>query len=149
MKPDPPFEFLEPEAPIYTRPRYLPGSRIRSAQVSNSIICEGSSISRATVNESIVGIRSRIGEDTVISKSILMGADYFEHGPTREGIPLGIGQGSIVERAIVDKNARIGANVVIRGREDMPHYQGEAYAVVDGIVIVMKGATIPDGTVIE
>ncbi len=149
VKPDPPFEFLEPGAPIYTRPRYLPGSRIRSAQISDSIICEGSAIARATVNDSIVGIRSRIGEDTVISKSILMGADYFEHGPTREGIPLGIGHGTVIERAIVDKNARIGANVIIRGREDMPHHQGDAHAVVDGIVIIMKGATIPDGTVIE
>ena len=146
VDPDPPFAFFDPERPIYTHPRYLPGSHITDASISNSILCEGTRVHRARIEHSIVGIRSIIRDDVEILKSILMGADYFDREPLRHTVPLGIGRGTKIERAIIDKNARIGAHVVIRGHPDLPQKTAETYAIVDGIVVVLKNAVIPDGT---
>ena len=148
VQPNPPFEFLDPDRPIYTRARFLPGSRIHGATISDSIVCEGSQIQTARITKSIVGIRSIIKEGVQIRDSIVMGADYFDGEHGAHEIPLGIGGNTTIERAIVDKNARIGSNVVIRGREDLPDRMEETYAIVDGIVIILKNAVIPDGTVI-
>jgi len=148
VQPSPPFDFLDPDRPIYTRPRFLPGARIRDAQITNSIVCEASTIHRAQIANSIVGIRSVIQEGAAIRESILMGADYFDR-PRQRGIqPLGIGPGTTIEHAIVDKNARIGRNVVIRGGSGLENREDENYVVIDGIVIVLKNAQIPDGSVI-
>ena len=149
VEPDPPFEFLDPMRPIYTHPRYLPGARIQDGAISDSIVCEGSRIVGAEIANSIIGIRSIVDESVSITRSILMGADQASTIPATSTIPVGIGSGSTIERAIIDKNARIGRNVVIRGREGLPPRVEENHAVVDGIVVILKNAVIPDGTVIE
>lgn len=149
VEPDPPFAFFDASRPIYTHPRYLPGSHILNASVSESIVCEGSRIAGARVEHSIVGIRSIIRENVTISHSILMGADYYDTIPPRREIPLGIGSNTVIERAIIDKNARIGSNVIIRGRPGLPPQSTETYSIVDGIVVVLKNAVVPDGTHIE
>jgi glucose-1-phosphate adenylyltransferase len=150
---DPPFDFMDPSGPIYSRPRYLPGSRMQGCDIRNSIVCEGTRIQHATIENSIIGIRSAIGDDVRIRDAIVMGADFFEeesyvHGVPEHDLPLGVGNGTVIERAIIDKNARIGRNVVIRGSEDLPDQVEANYAIIDGIVMVLKNAVLPDGTVI-
>jgi len=142
---DAPFLFQDGKNPIYTHPRYLPGSRLEDAHVAGSIICEGSHIAQAEIAGSIIGIRSVIFPRTRIEQSIVMGADFYEFGHEHGPVPVGIGEGTSVATAIIDKNARIGKNVRIRGSRDLPDEQGDGWAVRDGIVIVLKNATIPDG----
>lgn len=148
VKENPPFNFLEPQWPIYTRPRYLPGSRVHHAHIDNCIVCEGTEITNASISESIVGIRSIVREGVSIRRSILMGADFFEIDRACGPLPLGIGRNSSIENAIVDKNARIGSNVVIRGGEGLDDHDDENYSIKDGIVIILKNAVIPDGSII-
>jgi glucose-1-phosphate adenylyltransferase len=145
-QPNPPFEFYNTVSPVYSRPRYLPGCRVRGAVITDCIVCEGSSIFRAHLSNSIIGIRAVIQKDVDIAESILMGADYFEQEPP-EGLPgIGIGEGTRISRAIVDKNARIGKNCVIKGSESLANVTEKDYSIVDGVVIILKGAVIPDGT---
>ncbi|MFA6244358.1 MAG: glucose-1-phosphate adenylyltransferase [Candidatus Hydrogenedentales bacterium] len=147
---NPPFEFHLPGQPIYSRPRFLPGARIEKAEIVRSLICEGSTIVGANVSDSIIGIRTIVRGNATIDRSVLMGSDYFEgEKGSNSAIPMGIGEGSVISRAIIDKNARIGKNVVIRGSDGMPNSDGDGYAVRDGLVIVLKSAIIPDGTTIE
>ncbi|MDQ1255782.1 MAG: glucose-phosphate adenylyltransferase, partial [Candidatus Hydrogenedentes bacterium] len=150
VRPEPPFQFYDPSRIIYTHPRYLPGAKLENATVKNSIICEGSRIERAEISDSVVGIRSVVHPGVTIDKAILMGADYLLGDlNVSTAIPLGIGRGSEISRAIIDKNACIGERVVIRGSAKLPDQEGDGWAVRDGIVIVMKNAVIPDGTRIE
>jgi len=142
----PPFDLYDPRYRIYTRPRYLPGSRLRDASVKDSLICEGCRIDKAVIRNAIIGIRSMVYRDVRIVRSILMGADFYETDHSRHDVPLGIGRNSRISGAIVDKNARIGANVVIRGSGRLKDRDGDGYAVRDGIVVVLKNAVIPDGT---
>ncbi|GMW00997.1 MAG: glucose-1-phosphate adenylyltransferase [Candidatus Hydrogenedentota bacterium] len=144
---NPHFTFHTAGKPIYTRPRYLPGPRIQDAQVKDSIICEGSHIHSATITQSIVGIRMIVQPGVVIESSIIMGNDFYVGERERKfTIPMGIGQGSRISRAIIDKNACIGKNVIIQGSDELPDSDGENYAIRDGIVIIPKNAVIPDGT---
>lgn len=149
--PDPPFEFHDPHQVIYTRARHLPGSRLQGAVVSDSIVCEGSRITGATIVNCIVGIRSIIQRGAQLERSIVMGADYYEaDNPSgtaaSSAVPIGIGRNSRITGAIIDKNARIGKGVVIRGSRKLKDSSGHGYAIRDGIVIVLKNAVIPDGT---
>lgn len=148
VQPNPPFEFHDPDKIIYSRPRYLPGARLQDTLVTNSILCEGARIGQARIDNSIVGIRTIVNSGVTIERSILMGSDYYQHDADQDRLPLGIGAGSRISNAIIDKNARIGQNVTIRGADDLPDRAGEGYAVRDGIVIVLKNAVIPDGTTI-
>jgi glucose-1-phosphate adenylyltransferase len=153
-KPLPEFNFYDEEAPIFSRARFLPGAKIISSEVSDSILCEGSIINRSKIHQSIIGIRSRIGENSVIERSVVMGADFFEtleeigHND-KTGIPhIGIGSNCEIRQAIIDKNARIGKGVKLvnaRGISDEP---SENYVIKDGIIVIPKNAIIPDGTVI-
>jgi len=147
--PNPPLDLFSPGSIIYTHPRYLPGSRFEDVKAKNAILCEGSQIVSATIDNSIVGIRSIIQRNCLIERSLIMGADMFEQSAPRGKIGLGIGAGSTITNAIIDKNARIGKNVVIRGSRKLADCDCEGYAVRDGIVVVLKNATIPDGTMIE
>lgn len=148
--PNPPLELFTPRNVIYTHPRYLPGARFEDVRIQNSIICEGCRIQRAEIVNSVVGIRSVIGKNTTIRRSIIMGADFLvpESEEGRETSP-GIGPGSHIENAIVDKNARIGSRVFIRGSRKLPDMENHHFAVRDGIVCVLKNAVIPHGTRIE
>jgi glucose-1-phosphate adenylyltransferase len=153
-RPLPRFDFYDEERPVYTHPRFLPGSKILASDVENAILCEGSIVNRSHVRDSIVGIRSRIGENSRVERAVIMGADFYE---SREdlarnrdrGIPdIGIGRGCEIREAIVDKNARIGHGVRLVNARGAAEETAESYSIVDGIVVVPKGAVIPDGTVI-
>ncbi len=156
QQPSPPFSFYDAEFPIYTRPRYLPPSKLVDSQITDSIIGEGSILKSCSIHHSVLGVRSRVEDDVVLQDSLLMGSDFFESSSERAllkergGIPLGVGKGTTVKRAILDKNARIGSNVTIVNKDhveeaDRPEH---GFYIRNGIVVVVKNASIPDGTVI-
>jgi glucose-1-phosphate adenylyltransferase len=151
---NPAFRFHDPAGPIYTRQRFLPGTKFLDAHVSRSIISDGCIVFGAALDRCVVGIRSRIQKGAALRETIMMGADYYEEDDTRaenlaRGIgPVGVGPGSVVERAILDKNARVGEGCVIRGAVGRPDHDGDGWFVRDGIVIVPKDAIIPPGTVV-
>ena len=151
---EPKFDFGLGTAPIYTRARFLPGSVVEQCQVMRAIVSDGCTILQSVLDHAVIGIRSRIGENCQIRRSILMGADYFETPAQRKDNlkrkrpGIGIGEGTVIEDAIVDKNVRIGKNVVIRASGKSGEVDGANFFVRDGVVIIPKGTTIPDGTVI-
>ncbi len=148
----PPIDLFSERAPIYTRPRYLPGTRMQRVRLEETIVSEGCCIEDATIDHAVIGIRSIIGRGVRLSRTIIMGADFYEapagQQPTAEAIPVGIGAGSVIERAIVDKNACIGERVVIRNERNVERLDGTGYYIRDSIVIVPKNGVIPAGTVI-
>ncbi len=155
-QPDAPFDFYNPVTPIYTHPRFLPASEVHGAHLNNVLLADGCRIFNALVDDSVIGLRSMIGAKARIQSAILMGADFYEteedlaENARLERPSIGIGAGSVIEYAIIDKNARIGKKVVIRGGPERPDEEGDdrSWFVRDGIVIVPKNAVISDGTVI-
>jgi glucose-1-phosphate adenylyltransferase len=148
----PPIDLFSEEAPIYTRPRFLPPTNLHATHIEESVICEGCRISDASIDHSVVGIRSVIGGGARLSHTVMMGADHYG-GPkdgttTANSIPIGVGPGCTIERAIIDKNARIGEGVVIRNQRELQNFDGVGYNIRDGVVIIPKNAVIPAGTVI-
>ena len=143
----PRFNFYDQDAPIYSHPRFLPASRVEKCDVEQAIIAEGSVLNESVIRKSVIGIRSFIRKKAKVVDTLMMGADYYDPGSYR-GIPLGIGEGSIVQKAILDKNARIGSGVKILNKDNRDYYDGENYYIRDKIVIVPKNAVIKDGTVI-
>ncbi|MEX0787371.1 MAG: glucose-1-phosphate adenylyltransferase [Anaerolineales bacterium] len=150
-RPDAPFSFHDPQRPIYTHPRYLPGSRIYDARLDQVLLADGCLIRGAAIRRSVVGLRSLIGEDVVIEDAVIMGADYYEDDGAAESAgvpPIGIGAGSVVRGAIVDKNARIGARTQINPFPRGTHQEEQDWSVRDGVVVIPKGAVLPAGSVI-
>ena len=155
-QPDPPFSFYDEKAPIYTRSRYLPPTKLLETQVIESMVGEGCILKECTVRRSVIGIRSRIETGCVIDNALLMGSDYYESPVERlkslesGKVPLGVGANTTILRAIVDKNARIGRNVRIVNKDRVEEGSREdlGFVIRSGIVVVIKNATIPDGTVI-
>ena len=153
-RPVPKFNFYDEQKPIFTHARFLPGSKILDAQVTNAILCEGSIVYRSRVHDSIIGIRSRIGENALVERTVMMGADTFEsesdlRANRVSGCPdVGIGRDCEIRNAIIDKNARIGRGVKLVNAGRLVSAAAENYAIVDGIIVVPKDAVIPDGTVI-
>lgn len=145
----PPFSFHDPVYPIYTRPRFLPGSRIYDVRLDRVKLADGCIIEGAEIQNAVIGIRSIIGDDVVLRNSVMMGADYYE-GESKEAPPgappMGIGRGSRIEGAIIDKNARIGQGVVIEPHHGQPDLDTESWSIRDGIVVIPKHAVLPDGT---
>jgi glucose-1-phosphate adenylyltransferase len=150
----PPFNLFDSAQTIYTRPRMLPPAKISGTMIDRAIIAEGSIIHAASVSQSVIGIRSRIGKDTVVKNVYIMGCDYYEtidqiNEKTNAGKPiLGIGERCIIEDAIVDKNCSIGNDVVIRGGAHLEKTDHPLYTIKDNIVVIKKGAVIPNGFVI-
>ncbi len=142
----PQFNFYDPQAPIYTHPRFLPASRMESCLVETSIISEGCSIRDAKIVNSVIGIRTFVDRQAEISNSLVMGADYYDTNSL--SIPVGIGSNSKIKDAIIDKNARIGRDVRIENSRKQRDFDGGNYYIRDGIVIIPKNAVIEDGTVI-
>ena len=145
----PKYSFFDAAAPIYTHPRFLPGSKINGAVLRQSIIADGCIISDAHIERSVVGVRSVIQTGATIRNSIVMGADYYETDPTTtpSGVPaIGIGRNCVIDRAIIDKNARIADGVVITPEGKANEYDGDNYYIRDGIVVVPKNAVIPAGS---
>ncbi|KAA3647858.1 MAG: glucose-1-phosphate adenylyltransferase [Chloroflexi bacterium] len=147
-RPDSPFNFHDPTDPIYTHPRFLPGSTIDGATLTNVLLADGCRIHRAEISNSIVGLRSQVEDGVVMSDTILMGADYYDT-PERlaraNGMPIGIGANSHIEAAILDKNARIGEGVVIERFPRGTNEEREDCVVIDGIVVIPKSTTLPAG----
>jgi glucose-1-phosphate adenylyltransferase len=145
---NPPFNFYDPKAPIYTHARFLPGSIVEDSKLQDVLLAEGSRIRKAEITHSVVGVRAQISEGTVIRDSIIMGADYYT--PKRHPeVPIGIGRNCHIESAIIDKNAQIGDDVVIKPFPDDKDIDHELYSVRDGIVVIAKDTVIPSGTRIE
>ncbi len=157
QQPRPPFSFYDEKSPIYTRHRNLPPSKFLDAQVTESIVGEGCILKKCRVHHSVLGVRSRISQGCVVEDTLIMGADYYESSDeaqintqATDYIPLGIGEGSIIRGAIIDKNAHIGAGVQIVNKERIEDADREnlGYIIRSGIVVIVKGAIIPDGTII-
>ncbi len=152
--PNPPFDFFAPEWPIYTHARYLSGSRVMDSSIRRVVLAPGCRIDNASVADSVIGLRSIVNPGAHLHRVVMMGADYYETMAQIEedkhlGLPpFGVGEGSVIENAILDKNVRIGKNVVIRNHDWSPDEETETYVVRDGLVVVPKGAVIPDNTVI-
>jgi glucose-1-phosphate adenylyltransferase len=152
--PLPPFNVFDAEAPMYTRPRYLPGSKLLDCRIQSSIITEGCIINGATLTDSIVGIRSRIEHGARLEGVLMMGADFYQkldemQADIDRGLPrIGVGANCFIRRAIIDKNARIGSGVQILNESRRLEYEGDGYFIRDGIVIIPKNSVIPDGTII-
>jgi glucose-1-phosphate adenylyltransferase len=155
-QPNPAFSFYDEKFPIYTRPRYLPPSKLQDAQVTQSIIGEGSLLKACSIHHCVLGVRTRVEDEVVLQDTLVMGADYFESAEERAslrqrgGIPIGVAQGTTVKGAILDKNVRIGSNVTIINKDrveeaDRPELN---FYIRNGIVVVVKNGTIADGTVI-
>jgi len=145
---DPGFNFYEPKHPIYTHARFLPGSSVEDSVLKDVLLTEGCRIQKAEITHSVIGLRSVIGAGTVIRDSILMGADYY--ASENPGLPaIGIGPGCYIEGAIIDKNARIGAQVVIRPFPRQVEINTDNWVVQDGLVVIPKNGIIPSGTHIE
>lgn len=145
---DSPFSFFEPEAPIYTHARFLPGTVIQNCTIENALIADGSLIQDSVIRGAVIGVRSQIGKGVYLSNSIVMGADYYDSDFLRPAgaPPIGIGNGSQIEGAIIDKNARLGENVVIHSFPEGTEIDTDMYSVRDGIVVIPKSTVIPTGT---
>jgi glucose-1-phosphate adenylyltransferase len=156
QQPAPPFSFYDEKAPIYTRPRHLPPTKLLDCNVVESMVGEGCILRECTIKRSVIGIRSRIETGCIIDNALLMGSDYYESPAERLAalesgkVPLGIGVNTMIQRAIVDKNARIGRNVQIVNKDRVQESNREklGFVIRSGIVVVIKNATIPDGTII-
>lgn len=152
---EPPFDFHSPEGVIYTRMRHLPASRIEATRVSQSLIADGCEVLRdSRLERSVVGVRSRIGRGVQLLETVVNGSDQYETAEQREenrrlGRPdIGVGEGSVVVRAILDKDCRIGRNVQIVNRRRIQNEEGDCYVIRDGIVVIPNNETVPDGTII-
>jgi glucose-1-phosphate adenylyltransferase len=152
----PKFNLFDAEAPVYTRARYLPPSKVAQSDIQDSIVSEGCIIDGAKITNSVIGLRSRISKGVHLDASFMMGADYYQtleemHSDLSTGLPrVGVGEGTIIKKAIIDKNARIGSNVRLLNEQGIQHLDGDegSFFVRDGIIIVPKNAMVKDGTVV-
>ncbi len=151
----PKFNLFDDVNKIYTRPRLLPPSKFKNAMVDKSLISEGCIINAKEIVHSVIGVRARVGKDTVIKNTYVMGNDFYqsiedmEEDTKNNKILVGIGEGCFINNALVDKNCRIGNNVYINGGNHLENTTNELYAVKEGIVVIKKGVTLPDNFKIE
>lgn len=147
----PRFDFYSQSQPVYTRARLLPASKVRHLELRDSLVAEACRVESARIENSLVGLRSVIGRDVTIRGTYVMGNDYFdpsEAAPRRDISalpPLGIGDGTVIENAIIDKNVHIGRNVEIRNLEGRREYEDGRVTIRDGIVVLPRGGVLPDG----
>jgi glucose-1-phosphate adenylyltransferase len=147
-RPQAPFRFWDPLMPTYTRPRHLSPSRLTDCHVSDAIVAEGCFLDQCTVRESVVGIRTHVGAGTRIERSVVNGSDVYEE-TAPVGLPaLGIGRDVVLDRVVVDKNARIGDGARLVNQGGLQHADGDGYCIRGGIIVVPKGAVIPAGFVV-
>ncbi len=150
----PKFNLFDADAPIFTRPRFLPSTKFVDCEIKDSLVSDGCILNRASINHCVIGIRSRVENYSRIEHSLLMGADYYQSledlaKDRQHGLPwIGIGENSHIRGAIIDKNVRIGSNVKILNEAGHEHFDGGNYFIREGVVIVPKSATITDGTII-
>ena len=150
----PKFNFFDMSSPIYTRPRFLPASKINGAAIDHAVLSDGCIINRAQISNSIIGVRSVVGNGTMLQRVVMMGADYYEsehsikEKQTSEIPPIGVGSNTRIENAILDKNTRIGDNCIISPDGKSDNEDGDGFYIRDGIVIIPKNAVVPHRTVI-
>jgi glucose-1-phosphate adenylyltransferase len=143
----PEFNFYDPKAPIYTRMRYLPPSKINCCDVNQSLLCEGCIISGHRILHSIIGMRAIVGDGTVIEHSYVMGADYYGSDLKHSKNPApGIGRDCFIRNAIIDKNAHIGDGAYISPEGKPKDVETKLYSIHDGVIVIPKNAVIPPGT---
>lgn len=148
-QPSPPFNFYDINQPIYTHARFLPGSIVSGAQLKEVSLADGCYIGKAEISHSVIGLRSQVMDGAVIKDTVMMGADYYEaYNPGNSAVPIGVGNNSYIEGAIIDKNARIGGGVIIKPFPLGTEQEGDNWFIRDGIVVIPKSVVIPPGTVI-
>ena len=148
-RPGAPFRFWDPQRPIYTHLRDLPGSRLTNCHISHSIVADGCFIDRSEITDSVVGIRMNIQTGARISHSVLLGADIYEDEPPPDGAPfVGIGRDAVLYRTVIDKNARIGDGARLTNSSGVEHEDGDGYYIRGGIIVVPKGGIIRPGTIV-
>lgn len=151
-EPNAPFSFYHPRQPIYTHPRFLPPSLFIDCELTQTLVAEGSYLDRCRVEHSVVGIRSTVGQGSIVRRSVLLGADYYGHEQDVPGVaappPHGIGRAVVLDRVIVDKNAFIGDGARLVNEAGVQQADGDGYHIRSGIIIVPKGAVIPAGTIV-
>jgi len=144
---DPPFNFYDRMWPIYTHPRYLPPSRITGTRIEFSTVAEGARLDGCHLDHSIVGVRS-MAKDARLENTLLMGCDPEYPDASADAPPVGIGAGTVIRNAIVDKNARIGCNCRLMNERNLDEAEGRGWIIRDGIIVIPKNAILPDGTVV-
>jgi glucose-1-phosphate adenylyltransferase len=142
-EPHAPFKFYDPRRPIYTHERFLPPSHLRSCTVRESLVADGCFLEECSIEQSVIGIRTRIYKGTRIRRSVVLGADLYDSGPPS----LGIGRNVLLDRVIIDKNASIGDGARLVNEAAVQHADGDSYYIRNGIIIVPKGGRIAAGTV--
>ena len=148
-RPAAPFRFWDPKYPIYTHLRHLPGTRLTECHVRTSIVADGCYLDRCHIDESVVGLRSHVRSGARITRSVLLGADEYEVDDPPPGTPkMGIGHDVVLNRAIVDKNARIGDGARLVNEQGVIHADGDGYYIRGGVIVVPKGGSIKPGTVV-
>ena len=151
-RPDAPFRFHDPKRPIFTRPRTLPPARVLSGHIEHCVVSDGCSLEGGTFRDSIVGVRATIGDRATITRSVIVGADYYETDEDRAGLGsaprLGIGRDVVIDRAIIDKNARIGDGARLVNQSGLKEADGDGWHIRGGIIVVPKGAVVKPGTIV-
>jgi len=148
------FNFFEADNPIYTHARYLPASKITRCTIDHAVVADGCIIEDARLDQCVIGLRSIIRSGTTLTRTIMMGGQYFEtpaklKAAQKRGVPpMGVGENCRIENAIIDMNARIGNTVTLSPEGQSGNTEGKGYYIRDGVIIVLKGAVIPDNTVI-
>src|SRR5688572_7765213 len=146
---DSPFHFWDKDRPIYTHMRQLPSSLVPDVRARDSIISEGCYLAGCDIDNSVVGVRMSVREGSRVSRSVLLGADFYEYGPPPDGLPgLGIGKDVVLDRVIIDKNARIGDGARLANEKCVEHADGDGYCIRSGIIVVAKAGVIKPGTVV-
>ena len=143
-----PFNFFHPRWPIYTHPRFLPGTRVHDSTIDSSIVAEGCYLDECEIRDSVVGIRTHVDTGAKITRSVLLGADFYEEETDATDTPLGIGKDVVLDRVIIDKNARIADGVRLVNESGVMHADGDGYYIREGIIIVPKGAAVKAGVTV-
>jgi glucose-1-phosphate adenylyltransferase len=145
-QPGAPFNFFHPRRPIYTHPRFLPATRVYDSHIDTSIIAEGCYLESCEIRDSVVGIRTRVGAGAKITRAVLLGADYYQDEDAGDGdVALGIGRDVVLDRVILDKNARIANGVRLVNDANAVDGEGDGWFIRDGIIVVPKGAVVTKG----
>jgi glucose-1-phosphate adenylyltransferase len=140
------FNFFDPHRPIYTHPRFLPAARVHQCQIDESLVAEGAYLDNCRVKSSVIGVRTSVHHGAEVTRSIVLGADFYEEDGA--DFPLGIGKNAVLDRVIVDKNARIGEGARLMNERGIQDADGDGYYIRSGIIIVPKGGVVKAGTVV-
>jgi glucose-1-phosphate adenylyltransferase len=151
-RPDAPFRFHDPKRPIFTRPRHLPPAQVAGGRVDRCVVSDGCSLAEGEYRESVLGVRAMVGPGARITRSVVVGADYYETDEDAAGLGhtprLGIGRDVVIDRAIIDKNARIGDGCQLVNERGVTDADGDGWHIRSGIIVVPKGGIVRAGTVV-